>query len=239
METYYNPGDIINQYSIIKIIGEGRYGIVYLAQDYALNKYVLKQLKSDMIEITRKKLFYEEDILKKLNDVRFPKFVENLNYEDNQIYVLEYLDGKDFEVLLSDEEYKFNRDEIYDIAEQLIDIVDTLQNKGIIHRDLRTPNLLLDPEHKLKLIDFGLSRYIDENKYVKEIDYWYMGDFLIHLYYTSYYKESGLEERPWFEELNISNEECLFLKKLMGIDNSFRSIDEIKSCFQLIKNKYK
>ncbi|WP_042274163.1 protein kinase family protein [[Clostridium] dakarense] len=235
MDKHYSPGDNINQYSIIKIIGEGRYGIAYLVEDLNLNKYVLKQLKNDMVEAKRKKLFYEEELLKKLNDYRFPKFIEKFNYENSQIYVLEYIEGKDFEVILSEEGYEFTKKEIYDIADQLIEIVYTLQNEGIVHRDIRTPNIILGENKKLKLIDFGLSRYIDDKRYVKEIDYWFIADFLIHLYYTSFYKEDILEEKPWFEELTLSKEECLFLKRLMSIEESYKSIDEIKCNLEDIK----
>lgn len=235
MEKHYSPGDNINKYSIIKIIGEGRYGIAYLVEDLDFTKYVFKQLKNDILETSRKKLFYEEEILNKLDDNRFPKFIEKFTYEDSQIYVLEYIDGKDFEVILTEDEYEFTKDEIYNIAEQLVEIIGTLQRLGIIHRDLRTPNIILDEDNKIKLIDFGLSRYIDNKRYVKEVDYWYVADFLIHLYYTSFYEESDLEERPWFEELNISKEETLFLKRLMGIEGSYESIDEIKSSIQNIR----
>lgn len=235
MDKHYSPGDNINQYSIIKIIGEGRYGIAYLVEDLNLTKYILKQLKNEMLEASRKKMFYEEEILKTLDDDRFPKFIEKFNYEGSQIYVLEYIDGKDFEVILTEDEHEFTKDEIYDIAEQLVEIITTLQELGIIHRDLRTPNIILDEENKIKLIDFGLSRYIDSKRYVKEVDYWYVADFLIHLYYTSFYEESDLEERPWFEELNISKEESLFLKRLMGIEVSFKSVDEIKSSLRDIR----
>lgn len=50
MDKHYRPGEKINDYTIIKIIGEGRYGIVYLAQDTDFNKVVIKQLKEDMLK---------------------------------------------------------------------------------------------------------------------------------------------------------------------------------------------
>ncbi|MCR8743940.1 protein kinase domain-containing protein [Romboutsia lituseburensis] len=221
---------------MLKIIGEGKYGIAYLAQGIDLKKYVLKQLKNEILEATRKKLFYEEEILKKLKDNRFPKFIEKFDHESNLIYVLEYIEGKDFEDILNEDEYEFSKEEIYNIAIQLIDIVEILQKNNIIHRDLRTPNIILDKNNKLKLIDFGLARYIDDKKYVKEIDYWYIADFLVHLYYSSCYKESNLGERPWFEELDLNEKECLFLKKLMGIEGFYKSIDEIKKNFKDVIN---
>ncbi|NRT87089.1 hypothetical protein [Clostridium beijerinckii] len=50
MDRYYNINEIINGYSIIKVIGEGRYGIAYLAINDKGEKFVIKQLKEDMLE---------------------------------------------------------------------------------------------------------------------------------------------------------------------------------------------
>ena len=56
MDKYYKSKEKVNGYSILKIIGEGRYGIVYLAIDDKYQKCVIKQLKTEMLEETRKKI---------------------------------------------------------------------------------------------------------------------------------------------------------------------------------------
>jgi hypothetical protein len=63
---------------------------------------------------------------------------------------------------------------------------------------------------------------------------WFISDFLIHLYYSSF-KEDVKEEKPWFEELELKPEEVMFFKKLMGIEDSYKSIDEIKDQLEKIK----
>jgi serine/threonine protein kinase len=45
MDRYYKIGEKLNEYSILKIIGEGRFGIAYLAVNHKSQKYVIKQLK--------------------------------------------------------------------------------------------------------------------------------------------------------------------------------------------------
>lgn len=57
--------EIVNGYTITNLIGQGRYGIVYLGENQVFEKCVIKQLKNEMIEKSRSKLFYEEEILKK------------------------------------------------------------------------------------------------------------------------------------------------------------------------------
>jgi serine/threonine-protein kinase len=95
--------------------------------------------------------------------------------------------------------------------------------------------VILRPNKELALIDFGLARFIDNDRYGKQSDYWYIGDFLIYLYYSAY-KGTNRMARPWYKELDISYEEKKFLKKLMGIEGHYHSIEEIKIQFEKIKN---
>lgn len=235
MDKYYNPGEIISGYSIIKIIGQGRYGIVYLVENKNFERYILKQLKNNMLEETKEKLFYEQEILNKLNDSRFPKFI-SLIEEEITGYVLEYIEGIVFEDLLIRKIYNFSKKEIYNIADQLLDIIELLHKNNVVHRDIRLPNVILKKNKELVLIDFGLARYIDNKKYVREMDYWYLGDFLIHLFYTSYYEESNDEEKTWYDELNLDEHEKLFLKKLMGIEPSYIDIESIRNDLNILKS---
>ncbi|WP_055334209.1 protein kinase [Paraclostridium sordellii] len=238
MDRYYRPGENIKDYTIIKIIGEGRYGIAYLCKKNSNEKYVIKQLKEDMVEKSKEKLFYEEEIMKYLDDKRFPKFIEKFDFDNTKYYVVEFVNGKDFYDLLTFDEYEFSKNEIYDIAQKVLNIIIALQEKNIVHRDIRISNVIMNENKDLVLIDFGLARYIDNNRYKKEIDYWYMADFLLHLYYSSFDDESiEQEDRPWYEELDLDNEEINFLKRLMGIEKSYENTDEIMADLLKIKNK--
>jgi len=227
MDKYFKAQDVVNGYSILDLIGEGRYGIVYLAENEKGEKCVIKQLKKKTLKQSKEKLFYEQQILKQLNNPCFPKFISTFKDEFREGYILEYIDGKVFEDLVAADRHVFSREEKYDTARQLLNMIEILHNSNIVHRDIRLPNVILKENNELALIDFGLARFIDNHRYVKEQDYWYIGDFLIHLYYTTY-EVSEKEEKPCFEELDLTSDEVLFLKKLMGLEESFRSIDEIK-----------
>lgn len=235
MDKYYKIKEKINEYSILKIIGEGRYGIVYLAINDKGEKCVIKQLKKKMLKETRKKLFYEEQILKDLSNPNFPRFISKFKDKYREGYILEYIEGRVFEDLLVRDGRKFIKEDIYKVCSQLLELIEGLHNNGIVHRDIRLPNVILKENKELALIDFGLARFIDNKKYVKQMDYWYIGDFLIHLYYSSY-KETDEEEKPWYEELDLNFEEKIFLKKLMGIEGSYEDIEEIKNQLEKIKN---
>ena len=91
MDKYYKRNEIVNGYSIIKIIGEGRYGIAYLAINDKKQKCVIKQLKKNMLKETRKKLFYEEEILQSLDNPNFPRFLGKFKDKYREGYLLEYI----------------------------------------------------------------------------------------------------------------------------------------------------
>lgn len=235
LDKYYEENDKIDIYTIQELLGEGRYGIVYLAVDEDKNKYVVKQLKKEMIKKSANKLFYEELSLKKLQHPYFPKFISSFKDKDREGYILEYIEGVVFEDILRKERYQFSRKEIYEVCDQLLDLVEILHQKNIVHRDIRLPNIIRKDNNVLSLIDFGLARIMDNEFYTKELDYWYIGDFLIHLYYTTYQKASRID-KPWFKELDLNQEEKVFLKRLMGIEESYENIHEIRQQLNKIKN---
>lgn len=235
VDRYYKPGAQVKDYSIIKLLGEGRYGIVYLAYNSYHQKCVIKQLKKNMLKTTREKLFYEQELLIGLNFPCFPKFIEKFKDHNVEGYVMEYVEGKVFEDLVVREGYEFSKREIYSIAERLLNLINLLQNANIVHRDIRLPNVIQKKNGELVLIDFGLARYIDYSKYTPQMDYWYLGDFLIHLYYTSYYITSRHAKRAWYQELSLTKYEKTFLKRLLGLSIPYRSIIEIKYDLEHLK----
>lgn len=237
-DIYYKKNEVVKGYTIIKIIGAGRYGIAYLAKGENGKLVVIKQLKNEMLERSRSKLFYEKSIMKALDSPCFPKYIGSFKDEYREGYIMEYIEGKVFEDILARENYRFNREEIYKIAGQIIDFIEILQQNNIVHRDIRMPNVIVKENADLVLIDFGLARFIDGDKYEKDVDYWYLADFLIHLYY-SFYKGNDEDEKPWNEELDLTKNEKIFLEKLMGINDSYDDIKDIRKQLDIIKNENK
>ncbi len=238
MDKYFKKNSKVQGYTIIKLIGEGRYGIAYLAMNDKGDKCVIKQLKKKMLKETRKKLFYEENILNKLDDPKFPKFISKFKDKYREGYILEYIEGRVFEDLITKDRHVFSKSEIYEIADKLFDLVEVLHNQNIVHRDIRLPNVIIKDNQDLVLIDFGLARYVDNKKCMKQEDYWYIGDFLIHLYYSSY-KPSSNEEKPWYEELDLNEEESIFLKKLMGVEEEYENIEQVREQLEKVKKQMK
>lgn len=249
MDTYYNKGDKVKGYSILEIIGEGRYGIAYLAINDKGEKAVVKQLREEFTEGTRDKLSYEEKTLLAIDSPNIPKFITKYIDNDKEGYILEYVEGRDLYSIISDEECKFTKDEIFEVCNKILNIIGVLQRNNIVHRDIRPSNVIVSENNDLVLIDFGLARFIDEENYYVQEDYWFLADLLIHLYYTAYYTREldEYEEKynehedviPWYEELDISDEEKHFLKKLMGIEGEYDTLDDVRKALEKVKNKQK
>ena len=234
-DHYYEENARINGYTIKQLLGEGRYGIVYLALDEENNKCVIKQRKQNTMKENKNKWFYEELILKSLWQSCFPRFIASFKDGAAEGFVMEYMEGEVFEDILYRDRYQFSREEIHKICSQLLDLVEQLHSCNIVHRDIRLPNVIRRNPQELSLIDFGLARTLDDTSHTKEEDYWYIGDFLIHLYYTNYQKVNSVE-RPWFKELELTPEELTLLRRLMGLDETYSSILEIRQQLNRIRN---
>jgi len=223
-DKLYKPSEYINEYSIEETIGEGRFGICYrVSRDQT--SYILKQLKRGMLKKSGVKAQFEQEILKSLQHESIPQFIEKIEREDFCGYVLEFKEGRTFEDLIYLDKHVFERDEIYKVGSQLVEILKYLHSKGIVHRDIRVPNTLYDGQ-TVNLVDFGLARWINNEKYRADMDFAFLGDFLLHLYYSSF-EFKGFKKRPWYDELQLHPKELLFLKRLMGVEQRYGTILEV------------
>lgn len=225
------PLEQVNEFTIDKILGEGRFGICYQVSN-GQKQYILKQLKRGMLKKSGSKARFEEEILMSLNHESIPQFFKKIDGENFCGYVLEFKAGRTFEELIYDDKHEFQREEIYKVGSQLVEILKYLHSKGIVHRDIRVPNTLYDSQ-RVNLIDFGLARWIDNEKYRADTDFAFLGDFLLHLYYSSY-ELIGRKKQPWYDELQLHHKELLFLKKLMGIEQRYKSISEVEQAWEVL-----
>ncbi|OPY58994.1 MAG: Serine/threonine-protein kinase PrkC [Pelotomaculum sp. PtaU1.Bin035] len=231
-DEVYSPTQQIDEYTVLNVIGEGRYGICYLVCDNK-KQYILKQLKKGMLKNNWTKADYEEKILTNVRHESIPGFIKKIENKKFFGYVLEYKEGKTFEELIFTENYIWGRKEIYRIGIQIINILKYLHGKNIVHRDIRIPNTLYDG-NRVNLIDFGLARWIDNKRYTVDVDFSYLGDFLLHLYYTSFEIKDN-KKKAWYEELDLYRNELLFLKRLMGIEERYKSIYDVERDFLKIR----
>lgn len=223
-------GRKIDKYTIEMPLGEGRYGLCFLAKNSNNEAVIIKKFKTGFLRKEIKPNKDEAVILSKLNDCRIPKLLGIINEKNFYAYVLEFKKGVTIKELLFDCNYIFSNQEIFDIGVKLLDIIKYLHSNAIVHGDIGISNIVIE-NNNISLIDFGLARTISDNNINYNIDFSYFGDFLLYLIYSSFKPQKAFKKIPWYNELPIDNNKKLFIKRLLGLEKNYTNIDEIYSEF--------
>jgi serine/threonine-protein kinase len=216
-------------YTIEDVAGEGRYGLCFHAINDNGEKVIIKRFKPGIFAQNAKNNAHEAVILSKLSDKRIPELLGVINEKSFYAFVLELKPGTTLKDMIFKYNYKFSDEEIFNIGIKIINIVKYLHENGVVHRDIRIPNILLD-QGDVYLIDFGLARFADNSLYKYDLDYSYLGDLLLYLIYSSFQKKDK-KKQPWYEELLLKDNQKLFLMRLMGLDAVYESINDIETDF--------
>ena len=212
------------KYSYILEIGSGTSATVYLMQDNEKNRKVaMKKIETSEMKDTEKERVQKE--VENMKSINIPTFIEFYDYEidnDSQKIYMEYADQGTLENKIS--QYKkegknFSDDEIYAFLIDILLALYILNKKGIVHRDIKSENILLKSEKNdgknltiAKLSDLGLGRQIEgvsgnyttcgtayyvspeiaagEKKYSYNADIWSLGIVLYELI---------TKNKPWYD----------------------------------------
>ena len=155
-------GEIIDgRYEILKEIGRGGMSIVYLAMDNRLNKsIVVKEIRrrdNSNNKLLMDSLKQESDLLKNLDHAALPKIYDIIDRGDIYV-VMDYIEGESLNRKLK-REGKIQAKEVINYGRQLAKVLSYLHNRPtpIIYRDMKPDNVMLTPDGRIKLIDFGIS----------------------------------------------------------------------------------
>jgi serine/threonine protein kinase len=152
-------GQAVGKYKILSSIGSGGFGTVYLAEDTWMNKRVAIKVPHRQ-NVNFGELLHEPRLLASLSH---PNIVSILTAEkqDNLFFiVMEYVSGDTLETMIL-------RDGTIDLARaldytcQICNALDHAHQQGVIHRDLRPGNVLVTEGGRVKVADFGTSRFIE------------------------------------------------------------------------------
>jgi len=159
----HNEGEILNgRYCIRKIIGSGGSGCVYLATDINIGKYwALKEVDISCLhghEIAEGEIQF----LKAFNHPMFPRITDAWK-DDNAYYIVsDYIEGISLGRLLK--MGPLSKRKTYLLLLQVAHAIEYLHNRNpvILYLDLKPDNILIKPDGKVSLIDFGISRSINK-----------------------------------------------------------------------------
>lgn len=160
-----NNGTILNNtYQIIKPIGSGGVGIIYLGYHLNLQKHVvIKKVKDHCSGLMNNRI--EVDILKSLHHTYLPQVYDFLEIDDGIFTVMDYISGHDLMYYL-ESGYQFPEEQIVLWMKQLCEVLAYLHSRKppIIHCDIKPGNIMITDEGNICLIDFNISLDGENNK---------------------------------------------------------------------------
>src|SRR6266849_6725595 len=158
------PGSMLgDRYEILQLLGQGGMGAVYKARDVELERTVaLKLIRPDLAshpEILRR--FKQELILAR--EVTHPNVIRiyDLGQASGVRYItMEYVEGRDLRALLHDKG-KLTPEEAVPLFQQIAAALEAAHHAGVVHRDLKPQNILVDKGGRVYVMDFGVARSLE------------------------------------------------------------------------------
>ncbi len=155
-----SPGTLLaGKYRIIEVVGRGGMGIVYKAEDTKLKRSVA--LKFLPPELTRDKESKERFVVEAqaAAALSHPNIctIHEINDEEDQSFIaMEYIQGRSLKAKM--EKKPLAVEDTLDIAIQVAAGLDEAHKKGIIHRDIKSANIMVTDQGQAKIMDFGLAK---------------------------------------------------------------------------------
>jgi eukaryotic-like serine/threonine-protein kinase len=156
-----HAGTAVGPYQIVRQLGAGGMGIVWLAEDPRLHRKVaLKTLRSSETDTTegRQRLLREARAAAALNHPNIAAVHDVLDVDGQVIVVFEYVEGDTLAARL--QRAPMTVPEAVEVAWQLADALATAHAQGVIHRDLKPSNVIICPDGRAKVLDFGIARLV-------------------------------------------------------------------------------
>jgi TolB-like protein/predicted Ser/Thr protein kinase len=156
-------GTRLGSYAIERLLGAGGMGEVYLARDARLGREVaLKILPSEVAADPDRRARFEREarMAAALKHAHICTIFEVAEVSGQLFIAMEYVEGTTLRDRVRVD--SFSLTEILDIAIQIADALDEARQKKVVHRDLKSANILLTPRGEVKILDFGLAKRVEE-----------------------------------------------------------------------------
>ena len=152
-------GKTILHYKIIEELGRGGMGVVCKAEDIKLKrnvaiKFLPKHIAADSEERERFKI--EAQAAAALNHPNIATIHAIEEFDDEMFIVMEYIDGQELKNIIKSEIP--NPKSAIDYATQIAEGLQAAHKKGIVHRDIKSSNIMITEDGKIKIMDFGLAK---------------------------------------------------------------------------------
>ena len=170
------PGAVIaNRYQVIQLLGEGGMKAVYLAEDLRFKERrcaLAVMLDGFTIDEARRQAVlsfqHEVDVLAQLDHPAIPKVSDCFSEQDHHYFVMDYVAGQTLEAKLAAVGGRLEESEAINIALQICEALDYLHSRlppVVVYSDLKPANIIVTPEGRVRLVDFGIARHFTRQGY--------------------------------------------------------------------------
>jgi len=156
-----NPGDKIKHYELIRLLGKGGMGEVYLARDTVLERNVAMKFLPDVLEDDpkmRERFLREAKSAAALDHPFICKIYETGSCEGKGYIVMEYVEGETLKDRMERERVPLK--EAIRISLEVGEALENAHKAGIVHRDLKPANIMISHQGHTKVMDFGLAKHV-------------------------------------------------------------------------------
>ncbi len=158
-------GKTIGSYKIVRQLGRGGMGEVYLAEDQKLNRNVaLKFFTSHHTDDVwmRRQLTKEARAVASLEHPNICAIHGIEQADGYDFIVMQYIEGETLDSLMAKGTLELNR--ILDLGDQIISALAAAHSHGIIHRDIKPQNIMVTADGQIKVLDFGLAKVVQQKQ---------------------------------------------------------------------------
>ena len=158
-------GQTLGHYRVIKKIGEGGMGAVYEAEDLSLQRKVaLKFLPAELAAdpAAKRRLLTEARAASRLNHPNIATVYEIGESEGTPFIVMELVQGESLKNIL--QRSALTRAKLCDVARQIAEGLNEAHQAGVLHRDIKPGNIMLDEKGRVKVLDFGLAVFAGKER---------------------------------------------------------------------------
>lgn len=158
-----------DRYELAEVIGQGGMAVVWLAFDTKLQRHVAaKILPTDRFDAVSQQRFYRE--ARHVASLSHPNIVRIFDFgsqDERSFIIMEYVRGASLRSILSSRS-TLSVAETCRVGVDALSALDHAHGKGIIHRDVKPGNLLVDVDGRVKVTDFGISRAFEETSEITQ-----------------------------------------------------------------------
>ena len=152
------------RYEIVQLLGEGGMGAVYKAMDHEVERMVALKIIRPELAVREEILarFKQELILaRKITHKNVIRIFDLGEAEGLKFITMEFIEGKDLSSLIR-EKGRLSFEECADIMSQTCTALDAAHTEGVVHRDLKPQNIMVDKHGRVIVMDFGIARTVEQ-----------------------------------------------------------------------------